>query len=165
MKEHQHEPLYANSPDTRLLLREQDWVKLYEKASCANEPTRIKDAHATKAKGTTAGELFKSTTLVCMDRTHIVLIIIDTYTTDETKRISNYTLQAFGPALHNTHLGLRDRALFLIPTNTAFRGDSTRRVLWSDFFSKSIPMPLIHEDAELDVSYSMSTHCLLFTSI
>ena len=66
--------------------------------------------------------------------------------------MSRYTLEAFGPAPHSTHLGLRDRALLLIPTNTAFRGDSTRRVLWSDFFWKSIPVPLIGEDTALDVS-------------
>ncbi|PPR01349.1 hypothetical protein CVT26_015407 [Gymnopilus dilepis] len=86
MKQHQHEPVYANSPETPVMLRQQDWVKVYEKKAAVNEAQRRKNAHTTKAKG----------------------------------------------------------------TSSAFRGDSTRRVLWSDFFWKSIPVPLIGEDTALD---------------
>ena len=55
MLHHQHEPIYANCPDTRIPLRSQEWVKSFETAACANEPTRIQEAHILKAKGAANG--------------------------------------------------------------------------------------------------------------
>jgi len=57
MKEHQHLPEYQNCPETRMLLQDQEWVKIYENTTYANEPTHIKNAHAMKSKGTSAGKL------------------------------------------------------------------------------------------------------------
>jgi len=57
MKEHQHLPEYQDCPETWMPLRDQEWVKIYENAAYANEPTRIKNAHTMKSKGTSAGKL------------------------------------------------------------------------------------------------------------
>lgn len=56
MNAHQHEAEYFDCPDTRVPLRSQDIVKMYETAACANEPKRIQEAHILKAKGTLNGE-------------------------------------------------------------------------------------------------------------
>jgi len=56
MRSHQHDALYRDCPETQIPLRNQDWVKLYETAASANEPTRIKQAHTMKTKGTGAGK-------------------------------------------------------------------------------------------------------------
>lgn len=66
--------------------------------------------------------------------------------------MSMWCMRAFGPSNPQIHLGLRDRAMLLLSSNTAFRGDSTRHVLWSDLFGKSQPMPTIADNAELAVS-------------
>lgn len=57
MLQHQHEPVYANCADTRIPLRGQEWVKSFETAACANEPTRIQEAHILKAKGAMNGTI------------------------------------------------------------------------------------------------------------
>lgn len=56
MLEHQHEPEYFNCPDTRVPLRSQDMVKIFEITSCASEPKRIQESHLLKAKGTINGQ-------------------------------------------------------------------------------------------------------------
>lgn len=55
MKDHQHLPEYQSCPETQMVLQDQEWVKVYETAASTNEPTHIKNAHALKAKGTSAG--------------------------------------------------------------------------------------------------------------
>ncbi|KAJ3502645.1 hypothetical protein NLJ89_g8791 [Agrocybe chaxingu] len=127
MREHQHLPEYSGCPDTRIPLRDQDWVKLYETASAAREPDRKKKAHILKAMGTSA----------------------DIYTRDELTRMSIWSFEAFGPSAHDTHLGIRDRTMLLFCTNIAFRGDSCRRLLWSDLFTRSLPMEIIGPEVEL----------------
>jgi hypothetical protein len=42
------------------------------------------------------------------------------------------TLQVF--------VGLRDRAMLLLASQTAFRGESARILLWSDLFQTMVPM-------------------------
>lgn len=55
--EHQHEPEYFNCPDTRIPLRSQDIVKIFETSASASEPKRIQNAHLLKAKGTVNGKI------------------------------------------------------------------------------------------------------------
>lgn len=38
-------------------------------------------------------------------------------------------------------LGARDRCMLLLSTSTAFRGDSTRSLLFSDLSIRDVPMP------------------------
>lgn len=67
--------------------------------------------------------------------------------------MSNWTLQAFGPARLHTHTGLRDRAMLLLSTTIAFRGNSTRLLLFSDLFFRNIPMGNIGEGVALQVCF------------
>jgi len=147
MKDHQHLPEYQSCPETRVALRDQEWVKVYETAASANEPTRIKNAHALKSKGTSAGRFSQCSSL----QVQVQSKFLDTYTKEEMVRMSTWALQAFGPSKAQVHLGIRDRAMVLLSTNIAFRGDSTRRLLWSDLFMLNLPMVTIAPDAELPV--------------
>ena len=65
--------------------------------------------------------------------------------------MSIWTLRAFGPARSHTHTGLRDRAMLLLSTTIAFRGNSSRLVLLSDLFFREIPMGTIGEGVKLQV--------------
>jgi hypothetical protein len=56
INEHQHNAEYQNSTEVHILLRNQPCVKTFEKAACANEPTRVSKAHVVKSKGTISGE-------------------------------------------------------------------------------------------------------------
>ncbi|KAF4621784.1 hypothetical protein D9613_012121 [Agrocybe pediades] len=127
IRSNQHLPAYANCPDTRVLLRHQDWVKSFEVIARANEPTRVKEAHIMKTKETGA----------------------DVYKNDEVLRMSNWLLREHGRSKHQICLALRDRAMLLLASNTAFRGDNTRRILLSDLFTQRVPMPLIGDAIEL----------------
>lgn len=85
-----------------------------------------------------------------------MLKILDTYTKEEVIRMSTWALQAFGPSKAQVHIGLRDRAMVLLATNTAFRGDSTRRLLWSDLFKIDMPMNMVGPEAEVPVRLFVS---------
>jgi len=62
----------------------------------------------------------------------------DTYTKEELERCSLFCLTDFsGPK--EVFVGLRDRAMLLLSTTTAFRGASCRAVELSDLFPSSLP--------------------------
>jgi len=65
--------------------------------------------------------------------------------------MSVWALEAFGPSKLQVHIGIRDRAMVLLSTNIAFRGDSTRCLLWSDLFTLNLPMEMIGPEVELPV--------------
>ena len=148
MREHQHLPEYAGYQETQQLLRNQDWVKVYEQAASANEPTRVKNAHALKAKGTSAG---MSLTFNFPPFFKFMSNPKDTYKKEDMIRMSNWALKAFSPSRLQVHLGLRDRALILLPTSIAFHGDSTCHLLWSDIFMQFLPMEIIGSGVEIQV--------------
>jgi len=148
MREHQHLPEYAGCQETQHLLRNQDWVKVYEQAASANEPMRVKNAHALKAKGTSAG---MSSIINFPPFFEFTSSRKDTYKKEDMIRMSNWALKAFGPSQSQVYLGLRDRALILLPTNIAFHGNSTRHLLWSDIFMQSLPMEIIGSGVEIQV--------------
>ena len=63
----------------------------------------------------------------------------DTYTPDELARCSWWCLTAVsGP--RGTYIGLRDHAMLLLSTSTAFRGESARILQWSDLFMSEMPL-------------------------
>ena len=68
--------------------------------------------------------------------------------------MSVWALEAFAGSAASIHKGIRDRAMLLISTNVAFRGDSTRRVTLSDIFTRDQPMEIIRHGATLPVSLS-----------
>lgn len=41
---------------------------------------------------------------------------------------------------HQTFIGIRDRAMLLLSSAIAFRGDSSRALVWSDLFLSDVPM-------------------------
>lgn len=70
--------------------------------------------------------------------------------------MSIWTLRAFGPARSHVHTGLRDRAMLLLSTTVAFRGNSSRLLLFSDLFFRSIAMGNIGEGVKLQVCLNLS---------
>jgi hypothetical protein len=69
----------------------------------------------------------------------------DTYTKEELERCSLFCLTDFsGPK--EVFVGLRDRAMLLLSTTTAFRGASCRAVELSDLFPSSLPSVDPHHD-------------------
>lgn len=65
--------------------------------------------------------------------------------------MSVWTLRTFGPSKTQVHIGIRDRAMLLLSTTVAFRGNSSRLTLLSDLFFRSIPMGNIGPNVELQV--------------
>jgi hypothetical protein len=64
----------------------------------------------------------------------------DTYTEDELVRGSMWHLQSSRATRLQIHIRLRDRAMLLISTSSAFRGDNTRRLLLSDLSVQDVRM-------------------------
>ena len=51
-----------------------------------------------------------------------------------------YFLRNAGKSKQAIHHGIRDRAMLLISTTVAYRGDNTRRLMWSDIRLRSVPL-------------------------
>jgi hypothetical protein len=51
-----------------------------------------------------------------------------------------------------TFVGIRDRAMLLMLSTLAFRGDSAQNIQWSDLFSTNVPMDDISLGAQVPVS-------------
>ncbi len=64
------------------------------------------------------------------------------------------------------YAGLRDRAMILLSSSIAFRGDSARSLLWSDLELRNIPMINIGLDAKVPASnlVILSTFLLVLMS-
>ena len=70
--------------------------------------------------------------------------------------MSVWALQSFRPQKIQTHTGIRDRAMLLLTTTLAFRGNSSRLALLSDLFFRSVPMGTIGRDVKLQVCFPCS---------
>lgn len=64
----------------------------------------------------------------------------DTYTTDNLRNVAVSGLKG-AKTLNEIQLSVRDRAMLLLSAALAFRGNSARMVLWSDLFTRNVPMP------------------------
>ncbi|KAI5899021.1 uncharacterized protein SCHCODRAFT_02462607, partial [Schizophyllum commune H4-8] len=115
---HQHEPAYAQCPEAQKPLRTDARIKQFEISKKASEPERIMTGQKAKATGTSS----------------------DTYTVEELKRSSMWCLKG-QKTVKALLLGVRDRCMLLLSTSTAFRGDSTRSLLFSDVSMRDVPMP------------------------
>ncbi|KAJ7745641.1 hypothetical protein B0H16DRAFT_1692867 [Mycena metata] len=111
---HAHE--YRGVPEAQVNLRSDSRIRLLESSFKANEPERIKKAHALKAVGTRA----------------------DTYDDSQLTNLATTGLKTRGPTA--IWRAMRDRAMLLTSTSTAFRGDSSRSLLWSDMYCCDVPM-------------------------
>ncbi|KAL6300578.1 hypothetical protein BKA93DRAFT_829023 [Sparassis latifolia] len=109
--------LYKEDPDAQVSLRSDIRVHTAESSAKHQEPKRIDKAQALKAVGSSG----------------------DTYTPEELKRCSIWCLTDVSGS-KQIWLGLRDCAMLLLSSMTAFRGESSRILEWSDLFMSSIPM-------------------------
>ncbi|KAJ7034210.1 hypothetical protein C8F04DRAFT_1234451 [Mycena alexandri] len=111
---HAHE--YRGIPEAQVNLRSDSRIRLLESSFKASEPERIKKAHALKAVGTRA----------------------DTYDDSQLTNLATTGLKTRGPTA--IWRAMRDRAMLLTSTSTAFRGDSSRSLLWSDMYCCDVPI-------------------------
>ncbi|KAJ7025973.1 hypothetical protein C8F04DRAFT_1191008 [Mycena alexandri] len=107
---------YRHIPEAQVTLRSDSRIRSMEASFKANEPERIKKAHALKAVGTRA----------------------DTYTDTQLSSLATSGLESKGPTV--IWRTMRDRAMLLTSSSTAFRGDSSRSLLWSDMYCYDVPM-------------------------
>ena len=70
----------------------------------------------------------------------------DTYTEVELKACSLWCLQSPSGGAQNMFILIRDRASILLSSQTAFRGDSARSLLWSDLFLSKVKLYNIFVD-------------------
>ncbi|KAL1746150.1 hypothetical protein HDZ31DRAFT_62412 [Schizophyllum fasciatum] len=128
---HQHERDYAQCAEAQKSLRMDARIKQFEISKKASEPERIMTGQKSKATGTAS----------------------DTYTVEELKRSSMWCLKG-RKTIKTLVLGARDRCMLLLSTATAFRGDSTRSLLFSDVSMRDVPMPELSD-------YSSQTTAIL----
>ncbi|CAK5262885.1 unnamed protein product [Mycena citricolor] len=107
--------LYKSCPEAQLGLRQDSRIRQFESASKHNEPKRAEKAQIIKAAGGMS----------------------DTYTSEEVIRCSRWALINFTTPSKICN-AIRDRSMLLLGTCTAFRGDSTRQLQWSDLFLGSV---------------------------
>ncbi|KAL1664572.1 hypothetical protein GGF50DRAFT_114985 [Schizophyllum commune] len=115
---HQHEFVYSQCEESQRPLRTDARIKQFEISKKASEPERIMSGEKSKAAGTSS----------------------DTYTVPELKQSSMWCLKD-RKTVASLLLGVRDRCMLLLSTNAAFRGDTTRSVLFSDLSMRDVPMP------------------------
>ncbi|KAK7049043.1 hypothetical protein R3P38DRAFT_3345932 [Favolaschia claudopus] len=108
--------LYRHIPEAQVSLRTDNRIKTLEEAFAHNEPERTKKAHSLKTAGTRA----------------------DTYTDDQLTQLATSGLDSKGPM--KIWRAMRDRAMMLTSSTTAFRGDNSRLLVWSDMYCYDVPM-------------------------
>ena len=75
-----------------------------------------------------------------------------------TKASMHYLENPESSTPYKVHLGIRDRAMFMLPTAMAFRGDNTRNIHLNDIFLRDIPL--------VDISLTFKAKvCLLYYSM
>ncbi|KAF8177962.1 hypothetical protein K438DRAFT_1978281 [Mycena galopus ATCC 62051] len=118
--------LYTDTPEARITLRSDPRTKAFESTAAHREPQRVKMSHSIKAKGSSA----------------------DTYTFEELVKCSVSCLTgSYGP--NSIFVDVRDRVMLLTSTSVAFRGDSSRALLWSDQFLSQVPILAKGLDAKI----------------
>ncbi|KAL4257053.1 hypothetical protein AB1N83_013839 [Pleurotus pulmonarius] len=130
---HQHESIYRECSESRLPLRNDERITTYEKASRATENQLIAESKRAKASGAAN----------------------DTYTDEELIRGAMWFMRN-GNTKSQIHTGIRDRVMLLISTTTAYRGDNTRRIAWSDLRMRDVPL--------LDIGPDVAVKALVFLS-
>ncbi|KAG6821913.1 hypothetical protein H0H92_016155 [Tricholoma furcatifolium] len=120
MNEHE----YKDDPDAKQPLRGDVRIKIYEANARSTESQRNAEAQVSKAKGSTA----------------------DTFTEAELRRCSLWCLQLKGTP-QQVHNSIRDRAMLLLSTSMALRGDNTRALLLSDLYLQDVPLYEVGSEA------------------
>jgi hypothetical protein len=149
--------LYRDIPEALVNLRTDSRIKTLEAAFAHNEPERIKKAHTLKAAGTRAGKYLRLffPYNIHADRKP------DTYTdTQLSKLATSGILDSKGPT--TIWRAMRDRAMLLTSSSVAFRGDSSRSLLWSDMYYYDVPMHAKGQGVKLRVSRnSIMRQCIM----
>ncbi|PPQ83383.1 hypothetical protein CVT24_006465, partial [Panaeolus cyanescens] len=127
-KTHQREPQYMNDPASSIPLRMCGDIRDIELGSKSREPERQAKSQDMKIKGVTS-RTFETKTLVEM--------------------ANDYLSKPKGKSKVNIYCALRDRAMLLLSTSMAFRGNNTRKILLSDIQTEDIPMMDIDNDCEI----------------
>ncbi|KAJ8488942.1 hypothetical protein ONZ45_g13777 [Pleurotus djamor] len=118
-RNHQHEDLYKQCPESQRPLRDDERIRTYERAAQTSEAQLLASAARTKATGS----------------------VSDIYTDEELIRGSSWFVHSVRPTKPSLHAGIRNRTMLLISTATAFRGDNTRRLGLSDIKTVDIAFP------------------------
>ncbi|KAF9498755.1 hypothetical protein BDN71DRAFT_358114 [Pleurotus eryngii] len=130
---HQHESIYRQCSESHLPLRNDERITTYEKASRATESQLTAESKRTKALGAPN----------------------DTYTDEELIRGAMWFMRS-GNTKTQIHTGTRDRTMLLVSTTTAYRGDNTRKIAWSDLKVKDVSL--------LDIGPDVKAKALVFLS-
>ncbi|KJA16581.1 hypothetical protein HYPSUDRAFT_219351 [Hypholoma sublateritium FD-334 SS-4] len=112
-----HRADYASDPNAQLQLRNDIRIRTYERSAKASEPERMEKMQMMKING------IKTDTFGGVD--------------ELTKASMHYLEKPESSTPYKVHLGIRDRAMFLLPTAMAFRGDNTRNIHLNDIISKT----------------------------
>lgn len=128
-----------DDPQAKISLRDDNRINTIEAAARHNEPQRAQSAQTLKATGTSA----------------------DTYGEQELSNAA-LTFLHIHSAPKKLVLALRDRAMLLTSAVTAFRGDSSRGLLWSDLFTKEVPMHAIRRGHKEIVSNMNTITCTTY---
>ncbi|KZV95542.1 hypothetical protein EXIGLDRAFT_707084 [Exidia glandulosa HHB12029] len=121
---------FPNDIEAHTKLRDDDRIRKIQAAAKHDEPKRIEKSQLLKASGTSQ----------------------DTYTAAELEKLSLDCLTT--PSTdYQLELSIRDRAMILFGSSTAFRRSSTRNVQWSDIFVQD----LVNVDAGADKTIPVLT--------
>lgn len=148
---HQHEKIYRDCADSHIPLRNDERITTFEKASKVTESQLIADSERNKAMGTSNGEYHGFSSAFSL--ASLYFFPIDTYTDEELIRAAMWFMRSTGNTKLQIHTGVRDRAMLLVSTTTAYRGDNTRRIMWSDLKTKDVLLMDIGPDAKETVSF------------
>ncbi|KAJ7733464.1 hypothetical protein B0H16DRAFT_1732275 [Mycena metata] len=113
---HAHE--YRGVPEAQVNLRSDSRIRLLESSFKANEPEYQEGS--------------------CPQSCWNASCPKDTYDDSQLTNLATTGLKTRGPTA--IWRAMRDRAILLTSTSTAFRGDSSRSLLWSDMYCCDVPM-------------------------
>jgi hypothetical protein len=124
----QHRDDYRACPEAQKPLRDDIRIRTFEKAAQATEPERLSQVQQIKADGVQS----------------------DTFTPEQLSTASLYFLE---PGRGSTPLqitkSVRDRAMLLLTTTMAFRGDNLRNIGWSDLYMRDILLSEVGPEAKV----------------
>ncbi|KAI0311846.1 hypothetical protein OF83DRAFT_1177189 [Amylostereum chailletii] len=120
---------YRAIPEAQIKLRDDECIWTLEQSAAHNEPKRIDEAQVLKASGTSS----------------------DSYTPEKLQRRALWCLSSGGASPARMTIGICDRAMLLLSSAPAFRGDSAREVQWSDLYLSRLVIPDIRPDYQVPV--------------
>ena len=155
---HQRDPIYQECPESHQPLRQNSDIRLIERGCQASEPKRQAESQQMKADGVISREsMIQSPNLCVKTKT-----FLETFTREQLCEGAMEFLSSAHKGKSKIALAARDRAMLLLSTSTAMRGDNTRPILLSDLYSKDVPLVDVGLDFKVKVRilYIRVTVCL-----